>query len=127
MKKAFIHIVEIVVISLVVFFVILQFSVLPKIEKDWSRTKLVLQGNDILFTLNKQGIDWSDSAKVKGEFSKLLRPNVAYDLKVIDQTSTTTVVSGSVQNPVRVSIFNADNRTGTYRVYEVILSLGYLF
>jgi len=83
MRKGFIHIVEIVLIVIVMFLVIWQFSYIPKTKTEWSSTKLVFKGNDLLYSLNKKGINWLDSEEVETEFSNAFnRTNILYDLKL---------------------------------------------
>lgn len=83
MRKGFIHIVETIIIVIMMFLVIWQFTYIPGAKTEWSRTKLVLQGNDILFSLDRKGIDWSDSEEVETEFNKHLnQTNILYDLKL---------------------------------------------
>lgn len=78
-RKGFIHVVEIVVISLVVFILVLQFSAIPSIRADWDRTKLAMQGNDLLFSLDRSGVNWLNSTQVGHELSRALEgTNINY-------------------------------------------------
>ncbi|MCJ7816714.1 MAG: hypothetical protein MUP55_02550 [Candidatus Aenigmarchaeota archaeon] len=49
MRKGFLHVVEIVIVGLMAFLVILQFSYVPKQNIDWGGMKLSTQANDVLF------------------------------------------------------------------------------
>ena len=82
-RKGFIHVVEIVVISLVVFILVFQFTTIPAIRADWDRTKLALQGNDILFTLDRAGVSWLNSQDMGQALSPLLEgTNINYRVSV---------------------------------------------
>ncbi len=82
-KKGFIHIVEVILIIIIMFLVIWQFTYIPGAKTEWSRTKLTLQGNDILFSLDRKGINWFDSEEVETEFNKAFNlTNILYDLKL---------------------------------------------
>ena len=57
-EKGFIHIAEMIIISIVVLLLLMQFSSVQMPKSDWSRTKLVLMGYDILFGAEKM-VDWT--------------------------------------------------------------------
>jgi len=81
--KGIIHIFEIVVVALVMFFAMLQFTYMPRMETDWPRTKLFLQGWDILFTLDEKGVNWLNTNEVQGGVSQILnRTNIQFGVKV---------------------------------------------
>ncbi len=80
--KGFLHIVEIVIAGILVFIIAVQFMAISLPEFDWQRTKLMLLGNDILFTLDKKGIDWFNSTEVDSEISSLLPENILYSLEI---------------------------------------------
>jgi hypothetical protein len=82
MKKGFLHVVEIVIVSLVMFIIISQFSALPKVNSNWPGTKLFLQANDIIYALDSKGVNWLDSKSVSREIEKILPNSTKYDLKV---------------------------------------------
>ncbi|MFQ5647635.1 MAG: hypothetical protein ACE5FW_00175 [Candidatus Aenigmatarchaeota archaeon] len=83
MKKGFIHIVEIVIISLVVFVLVIQIATIPRAEAEWDRTKLILQGNDILHTLNAKGVNWLSRTDVVGNLTEVLAgTNLRYRILV---------------------------------------------
>jgi len=81
MKKGFLHIIEILLVTLLMFIVISQFTYIPSIRSNWPRTKLYLQGNDIILSLDKKGIDWSNASRVQEHIESLLPQNVEYDLR----------------------------------------------
>lgn len=63
-RKGLFHIVEIVIIALVMFIMIFQISYIPGIESDWSRSRLTVQGRDLLYSLEEKGIGWSNEAEI---------------------------------------------------------------
>jgi hypothetical protein len=81
--KGFMHIVEIIIIAIVIFVVIMQFLSIPLPEIDWSRTKLGLQANDVLYSLEGMGINWFDKDQLAGNLSLVFNDsNVVYNLKL---------------------------------------------
>jgi hypothetical protein len=73
--KGFLHIVEIIIVTLVMFLIISQFAYLPGIKSDWAKAKMFLRGNDILYALDNQGINWLNSSEVLEKFEKILPEN----------------------------------------------------
>ena len=80
--KGFIHIVEIVIITLVMFILVIQFSSIPGAKQDWDKTKLSLRGNDLLYSLDAAGINWLDADEVDQALSQALGGSVVYDVRV---------------------------------------------
>ncbi len=82
-KKAFIHVVEIVIITLVVFILVVQFSTVPRARSDWERAELISLGNDIISVLDRKGINWLNSTEVNRSISRVLSgTNIMYDVTV---------------------------------------------
>jgi len=82
MRKGFLHIVEIMIVSLMAFLVLLQFSYVPKQNIDWGGMKLSTQANDILFSVEKKGVDWFNSTAVDQTISSFVSKNTIYNLKI---------------------------------------------
>ena len=82
MRKGFLHVVEIVIVSLMTFLVILQFSYLPKQNIDWGGMKLSTQANDMLFSLDRKGVDWFNSTGVERAISSFVSNNTIFSLNV---------------------------------------------
>ncbi len=81
--KAVIHIFEIVVVALVMFIALMQFSYIPRMETDWAGNKLSLKGWDVLFTLDEKGINWLDPAEVEDHVGRVLNDtNIQFGLTV---------------------------------------------
>lgn len=70
-KKGFMHIVEVLLIIVLVFFVFTQFASIPSISDEWSRTKLSTLAGDALKTLEAKGVDWFNGTQIENT----LRPN----------------------------------------------------
>ena len=98
MKKGFLHIVEIIIVSLLMFLVISQFTYIPRLESDWSGTKLYLQGNDLISVMDKDGTDWIDILEVTSKIESILPENVEYDLKLKNVIKPRILV-GCICNP----------------------------
>lgn len=126
MKKGFVHIVEIVMITLLVFLLIGQFTSIPRIDNDWTRAKLYLQANDLAFTLEKKGVTWRNATQVSQELSGLLNPNTVYAVSITNSSGTFEVIANQINNPVTATIVTV-NRQPAFRIEQVTLSLGTLF
>lgn len=88
MKRGFLHFIEIIIIILVMFIIILQFTYIPSIPLNFDRTKLILQGHDILFTLEEKGVNWLNRAEIQENISLFLGDNILYDLKIRNAIKT---------------------------------------
>jgi hypothetical protein len=45
---------------------IFQISYIPRAESDWAKSRLTVQGRDILYAMEGAGVDWSDEDEVSG-------------------------------------------------------------
>jgi len=79
--RGFVHILEIMIMGLVLFMLLSQFS-LPSFASNWERARLKLLGWDVLFTLDSSGINWLNSSEVEQELERLLPENVVYNLTI---------------------------------------------
>jgi hypothetical protein len=123
--KGFIHVIEIIVISILVLFAFTQFTSTPTLDTDWTKSTLILQGNDVLHSLDEKGIDWLNSVQVETELSDVLPGGVVYNVILINETSEIIPI---INNPVpsdsvSLSIYKYIHGD----IYEVILSMGYIF
>ena len=91
--KGFMHVVEVVLVVLLVFFVFAQFSSIPRISTDWSDVKLKLLGNDILSSLDLQGINWFNESEVKERLNQTIPKNIIYNL-MLDNVIKPKIVVG---------------------------------
>jgi len=57
--KGLFHIIEIVIITLVMFVMIFQMSSMSSTELDWGKSRLMVQGRDILYSIRESSIEWS--------------------------------------------------------------------
>ncbi|RLI97977.1 MAG: hypothetical protein DRO99_01885, partial [Candidatus Aenigmatarchaeota archaeon] len=81
--KGFIHIIEIVIVVVAMFFVIYQFMRIPAIENDWSKAKLEAMAYDIIHSLEAMDVDWMDTESVSDALNKTLNgTNMVYDLHI---------------------------------------------
>lgn len=131
--KGFIHILEIIIISMVMFFILFQFSLIPKIDTNWERTKLYLIANDLVHTLDKINVDWDDSVDISNTIGNIttdlnLSQNLLYDVKIKDSGGVNTIIFNQINNPVTVSLYESQPvGDGSTEFREIIFSVGYLF
>ncbi len=76
--KGFMHIVEILLIIVLLFFVFSQFASIPGPATDWQKTKLGMMADDALRALDAKGIDWFNKTEVDAELNRTLPENVIY-------------------------------------------------
>ncbi len=132
MKKGFIHIVEAVIMGVVVLLVLMQFSSIQMPKSDWSRTKLLLQGYDILSSAEKM-VDWTNqnckallNDAIKNNFN--LPANLIYTLRVEEADGTVDDIEANiVKNPVSLSMFKYLAQPCGSGPAEFVLSLGYRY
>jgi hypothetical protein len=100
--RGFLHIIEIIIISLVMFIIVLQFTFIPPIPGDWPGTKIYLMGNDMLFSLEEKGVSWLDRVELTGEMDALLSgTNIIYDI----------TVENAIKSPILVGCLCSDQET----------------
>lgn len=81
MRKGFLHVVEIIVVSALVL-IILQLTYLPKQAVDWQGVELYTQANDMLFSLDRKGVDWFNSTEVGNSLSSYFSNSTIFTLKI---------------------------------------------
>ena len=83
MKKGFMHIVELVVISLLMILVVYQLYRNVPSESFWDRAQLSTLSGDILHSLDAKGVSWTDTGQVEAELIRLLgRTNIIFDIEI---------------------------------------------
>ncbi len=82
MRKGFFHIVEVVIVAMLVFIVLMQFYAVPKAEHPWETTKLTVLTQDILYSLDADGVVWTDKAQVSAALGKLVPETLSYSVAV---------------------------------------------
>lgn len=103
MKKGFLHLIEIIIISMVMFVIIYQFSYIPPLPTEFDRSKLMLMGNDILFTLEKKGVNWFDKGQLINELDAYFSgTSVVYDIMLKNALKTPFSV-GCICSPDEMS------------------------
>ena len=73
---------EIILVSLLMFLVISQFPHIPEVRSEWPKTKLFLQGNDIINTLKETNINWFVMDDVTTEIEKLVPGTMKYGMEI---------------------------------------------
>lgn len=82
--RGIIHIFEIVIVALILFVVLFQFTYIPRMEADWAKTKIFHQGWDILFTLDETGINWMDPVEVETNINNILNnSNIQFGVTIM--------------------------------------------
>ncbi|HJW96589.1 MAG TPA: hypothetical protein VJ485_00325 [archaeon] len=82
MRKGFIHVVEIIIVTVAVFLIIYQVSQIPRQNSDWESMELYTRANDILFSLDSKGVDWFDPAGVDNALHSSFPSNTVYNLRI---------------------------------------------
>lgn len=98
--KGFMHIVEIIIIGMLVFVTISQFSSIPAPKSEWPKTKLYLTGNDILFSLDKKGVNWFNETEVKYYLNETIPSSIIYNLEI----------KNAIKSKIKVGCFCDDNQ-----------------
>ncbi|MCD6496337.1 MAG: hypothetical protein J7K54_03640 [Candidatus Aenigmarchaeota archaeon] len=80
MRKGFLHVAEAIIVSLLVFGVLAQFYSIPKSSHQWSKTKLSLMSQDLLYTLDGMGTDWFSNAQVRSRIESAIPKTMGYAL-----------------------------------------------
>lgn len=81
--KGIIHIFEIVIVALVLFIALFQFTYIPRMEADWAKTKLFMRAWDTFFTLDEKGMNWLDPSEVRAGISDALNStNIQFGIRV---------------------------------------------
>ena len=99
-RVGFIHVVEIVIITLVVFILVTQFSTLPVARGDWDEAKLNLQGYDLLYSADKTGVNWLDPEEVRGVLDPVLEgTTLRYSVTIKNALKANILVGCICTNP----------------------------
>ncbi len=92
-RKGLFHIVEIVLISLVLFFLLSQAFRFTVTEPEWGTSKLITQGRDALFSMDAMGVDWSDAGELDRHLDRILnRTRLNYRLELRGMPHETVTV-----------------------------------
>ncbi len=98
--KGFWHVVEAGIVAVVAFLVLMQFYSIPDIKTDWGKTRLVVQSRDILYSLDRSGINWFNASEVSERLRFAFNnSNVVYDLKI----------ENAVRSDIKVACFCNDS------------------
>ena len=81
--KGFWRIIEIIIILIIMFLLLVQFSYIPKSEYRWMRNKLSLQGRDAMYVLEKNGTNWFNATEVEKKLDLLFnKTGIRYNLHI---------------------------------------------
>ncbi len=109
-RTGFIHIVEIVIITLVVFVLVTQFTAIPPARADWDEAKLNIQGQELLYSVDAMGINWLDPEEVRDALDPVLQEStLKYSVTVKNAIKSNILVGCVCTN----SEFEAINSTLT--------------
>ena len=104
-KKGFMHVVEIVIIALIMFIVIFQFSIIPSIRTEWSATKVALIGNDLIHSLDSSGVDWLNSSELNKTILDAMPGQLSSNASILFSVE----VGGAVKPKMRIGCICDDN------------------
>lgn len=102
-KKGFLHVTEAIIVILLVFVIMFQFSTIPRIRSEWDRPKLEVIAYDLLYSLEGLGIDWFDTNATRDDISAELPPSIGFTVATQQEVMPVTRV-GCVCDPVNFSI-----------------------
>lgn len=95
MKKGFFYIAETIIIGLLIFAAIFRFTNIAMFPTDWETMKLAIQSKDLLFCLDRTGIDWFNFTEVNSTLSSLLPQTMLYTL-TIENTIKPKIKAGCI-------------------------------
>jgi hypothetical protein len=116
--KGFMHVVEILLVIVLVFFVFMQFASIPSISGDWTKTKLSLMGSDVLRTFEKKGVDWFNETSLRKEFNQTLPENLIYAV-TLENVIKPKIKIGCLCNGSELSAANAMLSPGWFMINGV--------
>jgi hypothetical protein len=82
MRKGFFRIVEVVIVSVLVFITLAQLYAVPKANQPWATTKLSVMSQDLLYSLDAKGVDWFDQVEVNRTLYEILPKTMGYAVSV---------------------------------------------
>jgi len=83
MLKGFLHVSEIIIVIMLVFVMLYQFTSIPEMKTAWGRSKLTLMSHDILYSMERSGINWFDAAEAKANLSATLPTTTGFALRTM--------------------------------------------
>ncbi len=81
MLKGFLHVSEIIIVIMLVFVMLYQFTSIPEMKTAWGMSKLTLMSHDILYSMERSGINWFDAAEAKANLSAALPTTTGFALR----------------------------------------------
>jgi len=78
MRKGFLHIVEALIVIMLVFMVLSNFYTIPRPEESWTTAKLTAMSQDLLYSMDENGVNWTDFNDVNSTLYSILPPTAGY-------------------------------------------------
>ncbi|GAF87264.1 unnamed protein product, partial [marine sediment metagenome] len=80
MKRGFLHVVEVIIVVIVALALLLQFASIPRMEMEWSDSKLILMSQDLLHSLDESDVNWFSASDVQTRISAVLPETMGFTL-----------------------------------------------
>jgi len=124
-KKGFIHLLELIIIVMLLFGILYQLSIMQNPNIEWEKIKLKAMAYDIVYSMQKMGVDWNDKYDVEQKLEDLNIPsNLVYNLRIETDTAVTDVIPNIVKKSVTVYMFQYSETQGPMKI---IFTLGYRY
>ena len=123
MRKGFLHISETIIMVLMVFVILIQFTTIPEMKTGWERMKLTLMSHDLLYSADESGINWFDPVEVSSHISSVLPSTMGFTLRT-SQAVRPVMKVGCVCDPFNFSVLQQEILTdfelnGLRRYFEL--------
>jgi len=105
--RGFLHISEAIIVIMLVFVMIFQFASIPGMRINWEKSKLVLMSHDILYSLDRSGVDWFNSTEIGTKVGGLLPSTIGFSLSTRQDIRPVMRV-GCVCDPQNFSILQEE-------------------
>jgi hypothetical protein len=94
MRKGFWHMIEVFIVVVIIFVLLLQFSNISRIGGDWPKSDLVLQGRDVLNSLEASGVNWFNGSELDERLGFIFNEtNVIYNIRIKNSVKSTIHVA----------------------------------
>jgi hypothetical protein len=107
MKKGFLHVSETIIMVMLVFVILFQFITIPEMRTEWERSKLTLMAYDLMYSMDRQGINWFDADEVKARMAEATPPTMGFSLTT-KQDARPHIRVGCVCDPTNFSIVDQE-------------------
>ena len=122
--KGFLHVSEVIVVIMIAFVMLFQFSTIPKMRTNWDRSKLILMSHDLLFSLDGSGTNWFNASEIRQKAAAIL-PSTTGIAVTTRQDVRPLIRVGCVCDPQNFSIVQQELLTdfdvnGMRRRFDVV-------